>query len=113
MKEKKRMKKYYGYSESSVKAQWPFFKGKWEKNKGDRGYVDVRYCGFCSKKDFIDTTVIRSCSARNWVVNRVSETGNSIDIELSDTHKDCVIVRVDSFKYSNAIIEIIPIKSKK
>jgi len=113
------MKKYYRYSETNNQLNfYKIFKIKREIAFA-KPYVDRRihidYCAFCNKKDFIDIIGARIHS-KNWVRERVMETGNIFDISLADSHPDSIIIYLDEPNLKVAkgtILEIIPIKRNK
>jgi len=101
------MKQYCHYTSSSNKLQWEFFKGKFkypsmkamEKDEHvDRGDIHIAYTGFCSKTAFIRTVSEVDRSSKNWVKERVSSTGNDINIKTCDENPGFIIV----YLYSHA-----------
>src|SRR3989304_8274728 len=99
------MKKYYGYSETSNKTYWKYYKNKFKyppiteliKNPDlgiDKGRIDIRYCSFCYKSQMIKI-IGKKINSKNWVRERISETGNENDITLSNTYKNFIVVRND------------------
>lgn len=120
------MKKYYGYSETSNKLDWAYFKGKFkyptikqmQKDKYvDRGTISIRFVGFCYKADLINIASEKGRGGKNWVRERVGRTGNDTDIKLCNEHPNCIIVRIDNVGWgtvpNDTILEIIPIEKKE
>jgi hypothetical protein len=101
------MKAYWGYEESSNKTNWPEHYKDYKWSSGTNR-VEIRYCAFCDKMDFI-RTVGRGFTP-NWIKIRTGETGNELDIQLSKDNLGFVIVREWQ---TNVVIAIIHIKKKE
>jgi len=103
------MKQYRNYTSSSNKLRWKFFKDfKYPSMKAmekdehvDRGDIHIAYIGFCNKMDFINTVSELDQSSKNWVKERVSNTGNGKDIITCNKNPGHIVVYLYSPAYGN------------
>ena len=111
------MKKYYGYGETSYKGSWDYFKGfkypsfkesSFNKNV-DFGTINIRYVSYCNKKDIINT-VGELINNKNWIRQRIAETGNNFEINLAEKYPEQIVVYITEGKLRNTIIALIDIK---
>ncbi len=114
------MKKYYGYSESSNKSNWKYFNGKFKypsfeeiqnNEYVDTGGIHIRYVSYCNKKDMIGI-IGELINNKNWVRQRIADTGNKKDIELAQKYPGKIIVYIDEGSLKNTVISLIDINSK-
>jgi hypothetical protein len=106
--------KYYGYGESSSKTKWDYYNDKFkypsmeDLEKGpyaDRGDINIRYVGFCNKKDMINI-VGEIINSKNWVKERICETCNNEEIELCKKYLGYIVVYNTRTK---EVIELLPL----
>ena len=45
-------------------------------------FTSPRYIGYVNRQEFIDTVADKIGSSKNWVAQRMCETGNHIEIDL-------------------------------
>lgn len=77
---------------------------------GYSDYNHMRYVAFCNKATFIRTILNGGTRGKSWILERMSETANPVDIQTSIDHPNHVIQidnLIGSFTYGQ-IIKLIP-----